>query len=201
MTPDESDDMRQSSNCRSISVPVSPDEIQNLRECAAVVRINNRSQSALRCTSAVISFALLIVCCGFFALRADGDGIVLEQEMEVTIPDGFVSGQKLTVQVPGFGKAILAVPPDSVPGETVKFRVPQLPQELNKHQTTALRRSKEVRMTKPLTYSITIPKNSGSEIIANVPGVGQVGRDHFLKPRFETIRYHKTTDLLRALKG
>jgi len=114
------------------------------------------------------------VCCGFYALKADGDGIVLEQEMEVTIPHGFVSGQKLTVQVPGFGKAILAVPPDSKPGEKVKFSVPNLPQELHKHQITALRRSKEVRKTEPLTYSITIPKNSGSEIIANVPGVGQV---------------------------
>ena len=162
MIPDQCSEILQSENSHSISIPLSADVSQSALESG----IRTSGRNVFRCTAAAISFLLLLICCGPFTSNSYITTVVLDREMEVTIPPGFKSGEQLPVQVPGFGTAMLAVPPNSKPGESVVFNVPDTSAQYPQNQ--------EGSSASTHTYSVTLPKTSLRQIIASVPGIGEV---------------------------
>lgn len=94
--------------------------------------------------------------------------------MEVVIPPDYQPGQQLPVEIPGFGRAMLAVPGESKAGDLLKFDVPDAEEIHRSRATTLLRpQNNRIAVTTPM-YSVNIPKNSPPKIMADVSGVGQV---------------------------
>jgi hypothetical protein len=153
----------------------SSEDVESLQNGALQSRLRGSGRSSTcrmhRITAAAISFALLIAGCGFYALKPDGQEVTLDEEMEVTLPSGVYAGEEVPVEVPGFGKAMLAVPPGSKAGEQVVFDVPHSSQ---KAHISSKPSSLALRGAGVQTFSVTVPKTKLRQVFADVPGVGQV---------------------------
>mmetsp|Transcript_4065 Transcript_4065/g.11718 ORF Transcript_4065/g.11718 Transcript_4065/m.11718 type:complete len:218 (+) Transcript_4065:57-710(+) len=143
----------------------------------------------------------LIACCSHILSQSNAVHLQLQtslssqDEMEVTVPAGYVDGERLTVELSGGKLAYLNPPKDTQPGDIIAFSAPKpLASEPKESQP------KEIRSPKAV-YRVDVPKASSNKILANVPGVGQVSSSNHCHARFLRCLVRFLSPFLRIWLG
>jgi hypothetical protein len=141
-----------------------------------------RAAKAFRLSSAILSFICLVGLSCYYSVPLEiTDSVSMEEksssaEMEVTIPEGVRPGDKLPVRISPSETVMLAIPDGVHPGDTVIFDVAG-----STHEQAAVK-SKSTFSTSPQpaskssqTFMVNIPVTDQHQVLANIPGIGQVG--------------------------